>query len=140
MRKTAEPTTLYERALAIAERDYRERLDELKKLKPKLPELDVIDVDLKAMGISIWPALTRWRSADKCVEISPSYFMNKDTTQKLMEALLDRGFKKVEHRKVTSSWSYAILQRGRLRVGLSDLPPLAEEAKPAASSSKQRPA
>lgn len=129
MRKRPEATTLYDAALRRAHEDLAYRQRELRAMRASLTLLDELAPTLKALEFELWPHYLTWWPSQRAITINLGLFCTRQRYAALFHALVGMGFRVVSHKNF-STFSEAVLKRGRLALRLNDLPliPPASEA------------
>ena len=128
MAKNATPATLFELAQADAQRQYRLRMEQLEKARATLAELQKDAEAIEEAGITLdLESNLLWNYAERAFYASTGYVFSLRNNQSLLDLLLARGWVQVSRTNTTATWSTARLKRGRYRLIVSDLPPVAEE-------------
>ena len=127
MAKNATPATLFELAQADAQRQYRLRMEQLEKARATLAELQKDAEAIEEAGITLdLESNLLWNYAERAFYASTGYVFSLRNNQALLDLLLARGWVLVSRTNTTATWSTARLKRGRYRLIVGDLPPVAE--------------
>jgi len=129
MAKNATPATLFELAQADAQRQYRLRMEQLERARATLAELQKDAEAIEEAGITLdLESNLLWNYAEKAFYASTGYLLSlRNNNLALLDLLLSRGWVLVSRTNTTATWSTARLKRGRYRLIVGDLLPVAED-------------